>query len=78
MSAALTVEGTPFTYEVEANAGIVLSTGERWWGTLVKWRPGTSGRWRRFNLRDVHPFDEKAIRAALSLYLKQHDWMWKK
>lgn len=70
MSAALQINGEPITYESEADAGISLSTGDRWWGTRIRWRPGTSGKWRALTLIDVHPFDTEAIEAGLVLYVK--------
>jgi len=66
---SIRIAGQPYSYETEANAGITLSDGRRWWGTLVKWRPGTTGRWRRFTLVDVHPFDAKAIERGLRAYV---------
>lgn len=69
MATSVKIEGTPYTYEVEASAGIDLITGARWWGSLVKFRPGTSGRWQRLTLVDVHPFDHEHIEQALALYV---------
>jgi len=69
VSVAIHINGEPITYDVEANAGIALADGERWWGTLVKWRRGTSGKWNRFNLVDVHPFDTKAVERGLTAYV---------
>lgn len=65
MPRSLTVDGTAYSYEAEPEAGVVISSGERWHGTSVKWRPGTKGRWHRFNLVDVHPFDLPAVEQAL-------------
>jgi hypothetical protein len=59
------IAGEPFQYEAEADAGIYLSTGERWFGTSVRWRPGISGRWQRCSLIDVHPFDFDAVEVGL-------------
>lgn len=70
MSTALQINGDPITYEAEANAGVSLSTGSRWWGTLIKWRRGTSGKWNRITIMDVHPFDTEAIEAGLCEYVK--------
>jgi hypothetical protein len=69
VSAAIKVNGEPVSYETEANAGISLTNGHRWWGTLVKWRRGTSGKWNRFTIIDVHPFDTEKIEAALTTYV---------
>lgn len=65
MSASTTVDGVPFQWDCEAEAGVNLADGERWWGTRVRYRPGTRGAWRTFVLVDVHPFDADAIHAAL-------------
>lgn len=69
MSASIRIGGTPYQYEAEANAGLYLTSGERWWGTLVKFRPGTSGRWERLNLIDVHPMDVATVEEHLVAYI---------
>lgn len=69
---SLVVAGMPYQYEAEANAGISLDTGERWWGTLVRWRPGTYGRWHRTTLVDVHPMDGELVERALRAWLTEH------
>jgi hypothetical protein len=70
MSQSITVCGVAHQYEAEAEAGIFLSTGVRWWGTRVKYRPGLRGAWRSFILQDVHPFDSEAVRDALAAVLE--------
>ena len=70
MSQAIHFKGEPFTYETEANAGIGLTDGELWWGTLIKYRRGTAGKWTRFTLVDVHPFDPAKIQQGLRAYLQ--------
>ena len=65
MSATVWVDGTPYQYEAEAEAGVNLGTGCRWWGTHVKVRPGITGRWLRFNLVDVHPFDTRTVERGI-------------
>lgn len=71
MSNTLNVNGEPITYETEADAGINLTTGARWWGTRIKWRRGTSGKWNRVSVIDTHPFDTNAIELALGIYLSE-------
>ena len=71
MSAAIRVDGVPYTYDTEAEAGIYLSTGERWWGTRLKWRPGTAGKWNRVVLEGVHPFDYDAVAEAARLVIER-------
>lgn len=71
MSRSITVEGTPYSYDAEATAGISLGGGDPWWGTLVKWRPGLAGRWNRVTLVDVHPFDTEAVEAALRAWISK-------
>lgn len=65
MSASVVVGGEHFQWDCEAEAGVNLSDGQRWWGTRVKWRPCIKGRWQTFLLVDVHPFDVDNIRGAL-------------
>lgn len=68
MPESLTIGDTPFQYETEATAGVWLSgdrAGERWFGTVVRWRPGTAGRWRKFTIADTHPYETDAVQAAL-------------
>jgi hypothetical protein len=72
MSQTVTVGGEPFQYEAEAEAGIVLATSERWWGTRVRWRPGTTGRWRHGVVRDVHPFAHAEVRDAVAALIRRH------
>ena len=64
-----TIGNTPYQWDPLAEAGIILQTGERWWGTRVKWRPGTAGRWRSFVLIDVHPLDAETLERAVALRL---------
>lgn len=71
MAQSILIDGTPISYETEANAGITLRDGARWWGTLVKWRRGTAGRWYRFTLVDVHPFDTASVEGGLRAYVKR-------
>jgi len=52
-------------HTVTADAGIYLSSGERWWGSRIKWRREGERKWRSFVVTDLHPFDYKGIQAAL-------------
>lgn len=65
------VDGTPYQFTAKAEAGVRLETGQRWWGTRVEYRPGTSGRWRHVLLLDVHPFAGDEVEAALVAWLER-------
>lgn len=67
------IDGEPFEYEVEATAGLTASDGSHWFGTHFRWRSGVSGRWSRFNVVDLHPFDSEGVEAAARLYIT--DWL---
>jgi hypothetical protein len=71
LARSLAVAGEPYQYETEPTAGIVLATGERWFGTLIRWRPGTRGAWRKVNAVDVHPFDADAVEAVLRVAIER-------
>lgn len=65
--------GTPYQYETEADAGIALAKGERWWGTRIRYRPGVRGKWFSTIVRDLHPMDYVAVDAALRAILERHE-----
>jgi hypothetical protein len=65
MSASVRVLGTPYQYEAEAFGGLSIGTGEWYWGSRIRYRPGTSGRWIRFLAIDVHPLDHASIKDAV-------------
>lgn len=69
MSATVRINDVPYSYDAEAEAGIFLSSGERWWGTRIKWRRGTAGKWNRALFVDLHPCDYDAVHAAITTYL---------
>ncbi len=68
MSESVVVKGTPVQYECDAFAGIGITEGTRYFGTRIKWRKGTSGRWNHFNVVDLHPFDSEGCRDAVVVY----------
>ena len=74
MASSITVAGRPYQYEAEAEAGTWLTgpdAGELWFGTRVRYRPGTAGRWRTFSLVGPHPLDTPAVEEALRLTIGQ-------
>lgn len=71
MSASITVSGVPYQYDAEADAGIYLSSGERWWGSRIKWRAGTAGRWQHVIIQDLHPMDYSGVADALRLVIER-------
>lgn len=54
-----------YEIEAEAEAGISLTDGSRWWGTRVRYRQPPTRRWQHVVLIDVHPFDSEKIAFAL-------------
>lgn len=61
----------PYQYETEASAGISLGDGEKRWGTRVRFRRGTGGRWTKINVIGLHPFDApEDVEDALLQYLR--------
>jgi hypothetical protein len=68
---SVTVRGVAYQFEAEAEAGLELGTGKRWWGTRVKYRPGTRGRWRSVLLIDVHPFAAGEVERGLFAWLER-------
>jgi hypothetical protein len=70
-SGTVRVDGVPYQYKAEAEAGVELEGLRRWWGTRVQWRPGTRGRWHHFLLVDVHPFDFDRIEVAVELWVRR-------
>ncbi len=70
MASSIKIDGTPYQYEFEAEAGVYPDTGTRWWGTRLRYRPGLSGRWRYKILVDVHPLDFRAVMAALEAVVR--------
>lgn len=74
MGTSITVAGTPYSYEAEAEGGTWLSgehAGELWWGTRVRYRPGLTGRWKSATLVGTHPLDTPAIEEALRQIIGQ-------
>lgn len=65
------IGGAPVSYETEAAAGIMLGDGERWWGTRVRWRFGTAGRWNGLLAVDVHPMDASAVEEVLRVAVER-------
>ncbi len=63
--------GTPYQYVAEAEAGVYLQGGGRWWGTRVKYRPGTRGAWRSLLLVGTHPMDAEGVVRGLTAWLVQ-------
>lgn len=64
-----------FEYEAEAEAGVSLGDGQRWWGTRIRYRELGTRRWQRTVLLDVHPLDTDAVELALHAYIaKQLGW----
>lgn len=68
----LLVNGVRYEIVVEAEAGLTLSTGARWWGSRVKYRRANIAdkRWTKFLLIDIHPFDHMAIEQAMRAYME--------
>lgn len=59
----------PYQWEAEAAAGIRLSDGAMWHGTRIKYRPGTTGRWRYVTVLDLHPMDTPLVTMALRAHI---------
>jgi len=66
---SLHVNGQPYQYETEATAGLNLSTGEKWWGTRIRFRLGLQGRWSWINLIGIHPLDVDTVQEALAMHI---------
>jgi hypothetical protein len=66
----ITVDGTDYEYKAEAEGGLTLSDGARWWGTRVRYRRAgiADKRWAQFILLDVHPFDTGLIEVAIKAH----------
>lgn len=64
----VTAAGNEYEYQAEAEGGITLSEGVKWWGTRVRYRRvGVADRrWTKFLLVDVHPFDTAEIEHAVA------------
>lgn len=62
----------PYQYEAEAEAGISLTSGERWFGSRIRFRVGTSGRWHHVIAVNVHPMDGAAVEATLRAHLESN------
>lgn len=67
----LEVAGVTYEHTAEAEAGISLRTGERWWGSRIRYRRTgiADKRWVKLLLVDVHPFDTERITAAIELHI---------
>jgi hypothetical protein len=72
LNKSMRVGETPYQIEAAPEAGIYLDTGERWWGTRVRWRPGLKGKWRTFVLEGVHPFDQETVDQAVEAVIERH------
>ncbi len=70
MHAELWIAGTTYQYTAEAEAGVYLDNGARWWGTRLRYRPAGRGRWRHKVLVDVHPLDFRTVNAALEAIVR--------
>lgn len=71
--AELEVDGTTYQYLAEASGGVSLTTGDRWWGTWLKYRAAGDRRWRTVTLVDTHPFEQEKIAAALAAWLRHSE-----
>lgn len=65
------VEGVRYEHTAEAEAGIYMGTGERWWGSRIRYRRiGIADkRWTKILLVDVHPFDFEKVKEAVTLHI---------
>jgi hypothetical protein len=66
------VDGIDYEHEAEADAGVFLSTGERWWGSRIKYRRRgiADKRWTKLIACDVHPFDYEKIAQMIEQHVK--------
>lgn len=58
-------------YQATPDAGLLLGSGERWWGSRIRYRFPGERRWRRFLVIDLHPMDEAAIRGVIEAHARK-------
>ncbi len=68
----MNIDGIDYEHEAEAEAGVFLSSGVRWWGSRVKYRRRgvADKRWTRLILTDVHPFDYETIGKMIEQHVR--------
>lgn len=65
------IDGIRYEHQAEADAGIYFSSGQRWWGTRIRYRRlGIADkRWTKVLAVDVHPFDFESIRSVVETHV---------